>query len=93
MNSAKLDELRSEVDQIDRKILELLGKRYDVCRVIAQHKKESNISVVLPARINYVKESRVSYGAKYALRPEFVSDLYQRIIDEACTIEDDIVGD
>lgn len=42
-------------------------------------------------RVAQVKDSRVAFGKKNNLRSNFVVDLYDLIIKEACDLEDEII--
>lgn len=88
----KLTDFRTQIDSIDDDIVDLLGRRLDIIRQVAQAKKTSDIPVMQPDRVNEVKRRCKERGQRNNVRGEFVETLYQLIIDEACHIEDDFVG-
>ena len=45
-----LQELRSQIDEIDDALVALFGKRMDVAAQIADYKKENNLPSYHPAR-------------------------------------------
>lgn len=45
-----LDELRSQIDEIDDQLVTLFAKRMDVAAAIGDYKKENNLPVFVPAR-------------------------------------------
>ena len=45
-----LQELRSQIDEIDDELVALFGKRMDVAAQIADYKKEHNLPIYHPAR-------------------------------------------
>jgi len=52
-----IEELRKEIDVIDRQITDLLTKRIDVVKEIGRYKKENNISIGAPVReLNKIQE-------------------------------------
>ena len=52
----QLTEYREAIDSIDEKLIELLGRRYAVCRDVARLKKERNIPMMQTGRVEQVKE-------------------------------------
>lgn len=87
-----LDELRGAIDRVDADLLSALGHRLSLCAEVAELKKANNIPMMQPARVEQVKSQRAALAPQYGLRPEFVQRLYAMIIDEACHLEDDIIG-
>ena len=45
-----LNELRSQIDNIDDQLVELFAKRMDIAAAIGDYKKENNLPVFVPAR-------------------------------------------
>lgn len=82
---------RIEIDRIDDEIMHLLGKRYDIVREVAKIKHANNLPAILPDRVEEVKDRNAETGKKYNLNPEFIKDLFQSMIDEACRMEDKIM--
>ncbi len=79
--------LRGKIDEIDDEIVDLLGRRFELLREVAAHKRPRGIPVVIPARIDEVVERCVARGARHGLDGQMLRDLYHRIIDEACRAE------
>ena len=46
----ELDELRSQIDQIDQDMVKLFAKRMEVCAAIGDYKTENNLPVFVPSR-------------------------------------------
>jgi len=90
MNS--LEDFRREIDKLDAALLETLGNRLAVCAEVARFKKSQNIPMMQPARVEMVKDRVAALAERHHLRPEFVRDLYGKIIAEACRLEDEIIG-
>ncbi len=82
-NVEDLEELRKEIDKVDKKIVELLNKRGETVIKIGQIKKKFNIEVEQNAREKEVidklkKESKV-------LKPESIEVIWKEIIS-ACKL-------
>lgn len=86
-----LERFRRQIDSIDDQLVELLGRRFDLCRAVAQHKLEHGIPTVLPDRIEEVKARCGERAGSHAVDSDFVRALYTMIIDEACRIEHEII--
>lgn len=82
---------RSQLNEIDESIVELLGKRYAVCRSVADFKRENGIPMMQPSRVAEVKERCAKLAELHGVNPEFARRLYGLIIDEACRLEDEII--
>jgi chorismate mutase len=65
-------QLRSQIDEIDDQLIDLLAKRMRVCREIGQYKKEHNITVLQAARYNEILEKRGSQGNMCEMDPDFI---------------------
>lgn len=87
----KLAEYRAEIDAIDERLIELLGRRYTVCRDVARFKKEKRIPMMQSGRVEQVKERCARLAERHGVDPGFVRELYAVIIGEACRIEDQII--
>lgn len=86
-----LVQYRSLIDSIDKQIIDLLGRRYAVCRDVARFKKERDIPMMQNGRVDQVKDRCASLALAHGIDPEFVRELYTLIIDEACRVEDRII--
>ena len=76
-----LDEARSEIDAVDREIVELIAKRNDYIKQIA-HFKTSVEEVKAEERISDVISKVRAQAISLDLSPNLINDLYVRMIDE-----------
>jgi 4-amino-4-deoxychorismate mutase len=83
---------REKLDTLDEKIIALLGERYAICREVAKHKKENDIPMMQTGRVEAVKKRCEELAIQHNIDPSFIRNLYGLIIDEACRLEDDIIG-
>lgn len=74
-----LKELRNQIDDIDSEILKLFSKRMEVCRGVAEYKKEHDLPVMQGGREKQVLE-RVRANAPENLR-DGAAMLFQNIMD------------
>lgn len=87
-----LDGLRSELDHIDRALLETLHLRLATCRRIGRHKRSHAIPMMQPERIGIVQARAAAYAEEHGISPPFIHALYELIIAETCRLEDEIIG-
>jgi chorismate mutase len=79
----RMKELRSEVDNIDEHIIQLLGKRMEIAKKMGILKRKNNISILQPHRWKEIISSRLSAGGDYNLTKDFTFQLFQIIHEEA----------
>jgi chorismate mutase-like protein len=88
----RLEEFRRQLDELDERLLDVLARRFDVCREVAGHKAEVQIPMMQPARVAEVKRRAVERGRSRGLSEGFVTALYELVIAEACRIEDELLA-
>ena len=71
--------IRSEIDQIDEKILSLLSERMALAEHIGLNKKEINISIFQPDRWDEIVERFLHFGKAMNLSEEFIFSLIEAI--------------
>jgi chorismate mutase-like protein len=86
-----LARFRAELNDLDERIVRLLGRRFEVIRAIGQHKRRNEIPMMQPARVLEVKERCARIASAHGVDPEFARRLFALIIDEACRVEDGII--
>jgi chorismate mutase len=86
-----LTALRQQLNSLDEQIVRLLGRRYEICRAAARHKRENGIPMMQPGRVAEVKERCARMAGEHEVDPGFVRRLFGMIIDEACRMEDEII--
>ncbi|PZH20059.1 4-amino-4-deoxychorismate mutase [Streptomyces sp. NTH33] len=87
-----IEDLRAELDAIDRQFLEVLRVRIEKCVEIGHFKREHGVPMMQPQRIGVVQERAARYGAEHGISQEFLRDLYDLIIDETCRVEDVVIA-
>ena len=86
-----LDELRDNIDRVDEVIVRLMNERARIVCQIGQKKKEQNLPIYQPDREKAVLEHVRGIAAEGPLGPESIARLFERIIDEARTLERRVV--
>lgn len=86
-----LEEFRRRIDEIDGELVRLLGERFDICRAVARHKREHQIAVMQPQRVQEVGSRYLVRGAEANLPADFTTRLVELLIDASCRLEDELV--
>jgi len=84
---ASLQEYRTQIDGVDRQIVELLNKRAAIVQRIGSVKKEAGLPVAAPAREQQVLDRVVEVGKPGPLPPATVRRIYEVILREMRTWE------
>lgn len=85
---ANMSDFRQRIDDIDRKIIELLSERFTVVREVGLFKRQHGIPVMQPERVRSVLENRALQAEQAGLSPELVRQLWTLFIEEACRMEE-----
>lgn len=88
----QLESLRSELDALDERLLEVVRDRIGICVRIARHKSEHGVPMMQPHRIGVVQDRASRYGEAHGVDREFLRRLYDLIIEETCRVEDLVMG-
>ncbi len=88
-----LQQFREQLNKIDTELISLLSERFKVIQSISLYKKDYDIPIMQPDRVEEVKSRCSQLGATLDLSEDFVTHLYDLIIREACRIEDRIINE
>ena len=83
---ARLDEFRVSIDEIDRRIVELINERTRVVEEIGRVKRQAQLPVYEPKREEQVF-ANITSANQGPIAPEAVRRIFERIIDEMRTIQ------
>lgn len=87
-----LEPYRARLDGLDDEIARLLGERFEVCREIARYKREHEIPMMQPHRVEAVRERYLARGREAKLPAEFAADLFELLIAATCKEEDELMA-
>lgn len=79
----RLSSLRENVDELDSRLLELLGQRMDIVEEMGRLKAEQSVSTLQPHRWQEIVDDRVKKGVGLELSEGFVLQVMQSIHEEA----------
>ena len=79
----KLANLRTQIDVVDHKLTEILGKRMKIADKIGVLKKDNNVAILQNKRWNEILEKMIFEGKENNLSKEFVLKIYRAIHQES----------
>ena len=92
MTTEGIHELRSQIDELDNQLMNLLAKRMRVCREIGQYKKEHNMTVLQPVRYGEILEKRGVQGVLCGMDTEFVKKIFENVHEESVRQQMEIIN-
>ncbi len=89
MSDRDLENLRTQIDNLDSQLLQLLADRMDSARAIGRYKQEHNLTPLDLERWRAVLQSWLAQAETLQLPEEFVTKLYDLIHEYALQVEVD----
>lgn len=88
-----LNTYRTQIDVIDNKIVELLGKRMKIADSIGQLKKQNNVAILQNRRWNEILGKMILEGEENHLSEEFMLRIYKAIHLESINHQKKIINE
>lgn len=83
-----MEELRKEIDECDKTIVNALIKRFEVVKKIGEYKKKNNLPIVDKSREKKVYE-KIENLSSGKISFEILKNIYSVIIQSAVNLEED----
>lgn len=77
---SNLQEIRAEIDRIDRQIIAAIGQRFEYVKAASKF-KTSETSVKAPERLLSILQERRIWAQEQGLNPDVIEKLYQDLVD------------
>ncbi len=87
-----LEHLRSEIDEIDSELINILGRRMKIADKIGLYKKENNIAILQTTRWNEILDKQISKGTNVGLSEGFMSILLRAIHQESINHQAEVMN-
>lgn len=85
-----LEELRREIDELDKRIVELLARRVSIAKAIGEAKCKEKLCIVDLGREWEVLSNVRIESLRLGLNPDAVVDVYRRIIDLCRSVQNPV---
>ena len=87
-----LEELRHQIDHVDKELYEIIAQRMDIVEEIGQYKKRNNVTVFQKNRWKEISDSRRQWAEKLNLNPDFMAELFKVIHDASIKRQETILN-
>jgi len=84
--NAEINELRQEISRLDKSLLEILEKRFEICVEIGNNKKQNGLPIEDLTREKAIIEDKVKNSH---LNKEFIKRLFELIFKESKRLQND----
>ncbi|WP_035071120.1 bifunctional 3-deoxy-7-phosphoheptulonate synthase/chorismate mutase type II [Anditalea andensis] len=88
---SQLEEIREQIDEADREILEMLSRRMSLVEKIGEYKKLNNVAILQMERWNTVFKTRPEWAKALNLNEGFAKELFKLIHNESLKKQTDIM--
>ena len=78
-----IEDLRLEIDKIDRNLIDILAERMKVAEKIGKYKKANNMTIFQSVRWNEIIEDRLSYSNPQGLSDDILTEILQMVHKES----------
>lgn len=90
--SDKLENLRRQIDRIDKELIEALGKRMNIVYEMGEYKRDHNITILQIERWRDIINSRLKTADKLGLDRDFLLRLLQLVHNESIRMQTEILN-
>lgn len=88
----QLDQLRQEIDRIDKQMVELLAQRRRTVEQVVQVKQQHDLPTFHPAREENLISARRAQAVQAGLDPDYVEDLFRTVLRNSRVGQLDTLG-
>ena len=79
----RFDELRVEIDDLDKSLVQLIAKRLQVTKEIGEIKSDLDLALYHPEREAELIDNKRAYAKSVGLEPNLIEDVIRRIIRDS----------
>jgi len=88
----KLDALRTQIDDSDQRLLEILAGRFKIISEIGQYKKDNNTTILQSDRWFEILKNRKENGIELGINEEFIDSLVKLVHKESVLLQTKIMN-
>ncbi len=86
-----LEEHRKNIDEIDKQLIILIQKRFQIVKEIAFYKKENNLKIFNQNRELEIISKKQELGKQYNIDEEFIKNFFEVIFTESREIQNKLI--
>lgn len=87
-----LEELRTDIDQIDNEIINIMGRRMQIVEKIGAFKADKNITILQTKRWDDIVKSRLQRGGDKGLTEKFIVKMFEAIHQESIRKQTEVMN-
>jgi chorismate mutase/prephenate dehydrogenase len=91
-HKAQLDQLREQIDSIDKQLVDLLAQRCQVVQQVTEVKQQHDLPTFHPAREENLISARRAQATQAGLDPDYVEDLFRTVLRHSRVGQLDTLG-
>lgn len=91
-STESLHELRTQIDECDNAIIDVLAKRMRIAREIGTYKKEHNMTILQTGRYTEILDKRGAQGALCGMDADFIKHVFESIHEESVRQQMEIIN-
>lgn len=88
----KLEQLRSQIDDIDHQIIQVMAERMRVAQHIGEVKRDKNVAILQSNRWEELLDRNVADGLSVDLSEKFIRSIYAAIHDESINKQNNLMN-
>lgn len=88
----KMNNYRTQIDDFDKKLIDILGSRMSVADDIGRLKKERNVAILQNKRWHEILEKMVLDGSGKGLSEEFIKQIFKAIHQESISHQEKVIN-
>jgi chorismate mutase/prephenate dehydratase len=88
---SELDELRQQIDEIDRQIVPLYQRRMEVCRKVGEYKLKAGVPILDAGREQEVLNAKAAMVTEGEMKP-YVVALFEQIMAQSRMLQTKLIG-
>lgn len=91
--NSKLEDLRHEIDKLDRTLIDAIGQRMKIIAEIGQYKKDNQTTILQLDRWNQILQNARNYSDVVGLDREFIVSVFNQIHLESIKIQTEVMNE
>jgi chorismate mutase len=88
----KMNNFRTQIDDFDKKLIDILGSRMSVADEIGRLKKERNVAILQNKRWHEILEKMILDGSQRGLSEDFIKQIFKAIHQESINHQERILN-
>jgi chorismate mutase len=87
-----LNDLRTQIDQCDDELLQVLKKRMTISEQIGAYKKRENLTILQMGRWSGVLDDKLKKARNMGLNEQFIAQVFKHIHKESIALQNEVMN-